>query len=318
MKNILLTIIIVIIFSQMVCGGENESSQNRIVAIINDELITKSELEHKKTFLIYQIKQNRKGDITQEEEKELEKTLLDRLIINKLVREKAKKENISATEGEIKEMLDNVKKKFPTEEVFLSGLKESGLSIDDLRESFEYEIILQKLFFNKVRNKIVVTPQEVEEFYKEHSEEFREPDRVKLKNIFVYKQGRSSEEIMQRLDEISILLEENTPFEEVARKYSEGTTAFKGGIMGEIKRGELSPRIEEIIFSLRTGDISQWIETEGGFYLFKVDEYIRGKTLNFADVQLDIRNMLYRRKLDERFNNWVAELKEKAFIQINE
>lgn len=318
MNKFLIPIIFAVTVPVLTFAEENKLGQNRIVAIINDELITQDELERKKAFLLYQLKQTQKTDITEEEEKKLEKALLDRLIINKLVREKAKEENITIDEKEIKERVNNVKKKFPSEEEFLTALKEAGLSVEDLEESFEYDLIIQKLFFDKFRNKISIAPREIEEFYKQHSEEFREPDRVKLKNIFIYKQENSSQEVMQKLDEISRLLEENIPFEEVAKRYSEGSTAFKGGVMGEIKRGELSPRIEKIIFSLKPGEISQWVETESGYYLFKVDEYIPGNKLSFADAQSDIRNIIYKNKLDEEYNRWISELKESAFIQINE
>lgn len=318
MKRILFITIFAVILSRAGYSEQTNQSLNRIVAVVNEDIITQRELEYKKAFLIYQIKQGGKKDITNEEEKELEKALIDRLIVNKLVKEEAKRENILITKDKIGEKIDNVKKKFPNEEAFIAGLKEVDLTIEDLEESFEYELILQKLFFNKVRNKIVVSPQEIENFYKKKQEEFREAERLRLKNIFIYKQGRSPEEIRQRLEEIGGLLGEDVPFEEVAKKYSEGATAFKGGVMGEIKKGELSPRIEEIIFSLSPGEISQWIETESGFYLFKIDERIPGKILDFADVQLEIRNIIYKHKLDEKFNEWIVKLKEKAFIQINE
>ncbi|MCM8799026.1 MAG: peptidylprolyl isomerase, partial [Candidatus Omnitrophica bacterium] len=261
---------------------ENKLFSQRIIAVVNEELITQTELEQKKSFLKYQIKQTGKDNFTKEEDKELETALLQRLIVNKLVREEAKKENITVSEEEIRERIDNVKKRFPNEDAFRASLKEAGLNIEDLHEAFEYELILQKLFFDKWRKKIIVSPREIEEFYKMHREEFREPEQVRLRNIFVYKQGRSDEEITQRLEEILNALRENMPFEEVARKYSEGVTAYKGGIMGEIKRGELSPRIEKEIFSLKPGELSQWIETESGFYLFKLDEYLPGKILEFS------------------------------------
>jgi len=315
MKKVFFIVLAVFYFSLKSYGEEN--SLNRIVAIVNDEIITKNELERKKAFLIYQIRQSGK-EIDKEEENKLDKALIDKLIINKLIRNKAKEESITVTEAEIEERIKKVKERFPNEDSFRDSLKEAGLTIEDLKEAFEYEIILQKLFFNKVRNKIVITPQEIEEFYRRHQERFREPDRVRLRNIFIYKYNRSPEEIKERLDEIVKLLQEDIPFEEVAKKYSEGATALKGGVMGEIKRGELSSSIEEIIFSLKPGELSQWIETESGFYLFRVDEYIPGKILNFEEVQIEINNILFRQKIDEKFNKWVSELKEKAFIQINE
>ncbi|MCM8778630.1 MAG: peptidyl-prolyl cis-trans isomerase [Candidatus Omnitrophica bacterium] len=310
--------ICLLLFSSIVYSEENNLPSNRIVAVVNEELITQNELEQKKVFLIYQLKQTGKENISQEENRELEKALIERLIVNKLVTAEAKKENITIDEKSIKEKIENIKRRFPNENAFTTSLREAGLTMEDLYASFEYELILEKLFFDKWRRKIIISPQEIDGYYQKHREEFKEPERVRLKNIFISKKGRFKEEISHKMEEISNLLKENIPFEEVAQKYSEGVTANKGGVMEEIRRGELSPDIEKVIFSLKPGELSPWIETESGFYLFKLDEYIPGKILNFSEAQEEIRNFLYKKKLDERFNKWIAELKEKAFIRINE
>ena len=314
MKKIVMGMYFIIVLAGKVYG----ETTNRIIAVVNDEIITQAELDHKKNFLLSQIKYSRdeSADISEAERKEIEKTVIDKLIVNRLIMQEAKKQNIVATEAEVKEMLDDVKKKFPSEDAFEASLNGSGLTMDDLRESYGYEVIMRKIFYDKMRHEIVINPQELDKFYQQHKEFFQEPEKTKLKNVLIKKEGRSPEEISAKLDAIIAMLREGTTFEDVATKYSEGANAIKGGEMGYIKRGEVSANIENIIFSLNPGKISGWIETGTGFYLFKVEERLPARMLDFNAAQDQIKTALFNQKMSEKFDKWVAQLKEKAYIEI--
>lgn len=290
---------------------------NRIIAVVNDEVITSQEFEHKKAFLLRQIKQSR-GEISEAQQSQMGKILLEKLIINKLVMQEARAQKIEVTDEEIEEMVNRVRRNFPNEATFRRSLEESGLKLEDLNESYKFEIILGRLFFDKIRQKIVVTPTEIEEFYREHKTELKQPEIVCLSNIFIKKEGLSFEEISAKLEAIRALLKEGADFKETAKKFSEGANAFKGGQMGEIKRGELSLDVEEIIFNLKPYEISEWIETASGFYLFRVEEIKPGRELDFNEAQAQIKASLTNQKMNEEFDKWIGKLKENAYIKIYE
>lgn len=321
-RSIQIMILCLALFLSERTYGEEVLSKgtNRIVAVVDNEIITQLELEHKKAFLLHQIKQMQADsrDISEEEQRKIEKELIEKLIVNKLIMQEAKRQNIVVTEEEINEKIESVRRRFPNEESFRKNLQQAKLTIEDLKESYEYELIMHKVFFNKARGEITVSPREIEDFYKQHRTDLKEQERVKLRNIFIRKTGRLPEEISRKLDSVMTALKEGLSFEETVKKYSEGANAIMGGEMGEIRRGELSPNIEGIIFNLKQNGVSDWIETESGFYLFKMEENIAARPLSFSEAQGQIRTLLLNRKMDERFSIWVAKLKERAYIEIVE
>lgn len=291
---------------------------NRIIATVNDEVITQAELEHKKAIMIMQARQTSEDEVNRIDLAAIEKTVLDNLIVNKLIMQEAKSFGVEVSDAEIEERLNEVKSRFASEGELIKGLKESGIDIEDLKESYRYEITMRKLFMDNTRQNIVLTPQEVKDYYEKNKSSFMEPDKVKVRNIFVGKDKRSPDEISAKLRDINSLIKEGSDFKGLAIKFSEGANAFSGGDMGDIARGELSKGVESIIFSLNVGQVSDWIETDSGFYMFKIEEKIPAQQSEFSEAQGAVKNVLYNQRMNEKLSNWIAKLKEKAYIKIYE
>ncbi len=291
---------------------------NRIVATVNDEVVTQVELEHKKAIMIMQAKQAAAGEINSTDLAAIEKAVLENLIVNKLIMQEAKSFNVEVSDAEIEERLNEVRKKFASEDELKKGLGESGIGIEDLRESYRYEITMRKLFMDNARQNIILAPQEVKDYYEKNKSDFMKPDKVKVRNVFISKDRRSPDEISAKLRDVNSLVKESSDFKGLAIKFSEGANAFTGGEMGDIARGELSRGVESIIFNLNPGQVSDWIETDSGFYLFKIEEKIPAQQSEFSEAQGAVKNALYNQKMSEKLNSWIAKLKEKAFINIYE
>ncbi|MCX5657923.1 MAG: peptidyl-prolyl cis-trans isomerase, partial [Candidatus Omnitrophica bacterium] len=268
--------------------------------------------------MVMQAKQAAAGEVSSTDLAAIEKTVLDNLIVNKLIMQEAKSFNVEVSDAEIEERLNEVKKKFVSEDELKKGLGESGIGIEDLKESYRYEITMRKLFMDNARQSIVLAPQEVKDYYEKNKSDFMEPDKVKVRNIFIGKDKKSPDEISARLQNISSLVKEGSDFKGLAIKLSEGANAFTGGDMGDITRGELSSGVESIIFNLNPGQVSDWIETDSGFYLFKIEEKIPAQQSEFSEAQGAAKNALYNQKMNDKLNNWIAKLKGKAFINIYE
>src|SRR5205085_2908341 len=128
-----------------------------------------------------------------------------------------------------------------------------GLTEKKLWNRFRDQLMTQKLVNYEVRSKISVSPGEINEYYKSHSADFVQQDRVKLQQILVRVGSRSEEEAQAFAESLLKQLNEGKPFEDVAKNYSEGAEAKEGGDMGWIEKGQLMGEIDEKIFTLSDG-----------------------------------------------------------------
>ena len=167
--------------------------------------------------------------------------------------------------------------------------------------------------------KIDIDPQEVRQFYQAHREELAYPERARVKSIFIRADEPGDEyTALQKAKTALERLKKGESFGELVKIYSQGTNTKEGGELGFIERGEWIKEIDEVIFSLRPGEFSDVIKTPQGYRIFKVEQKEPKKPLSFSEAQDRIRQILYREKFAEAFNEWIEGLKQDAFISIKE
>ncbi len=124
------------------------------------------------------------------------------------------------------------------------------------------------------------------------------------------------EEALAKIQEVQQRLDNAEDFSVLAKKYSEDTSAAKGGLSDWIPQGTMIPAIDEVIFSQKVGELSDIIETPMGYHLFRVEEKQEGYRRSLDEVRDEIRNELYAKKSEERFYDWMQDLKSNAYISI--
>ena len=276
---------------------------DRILATINDEFITLSD---------YRLFLKREGYKGAEgvEEGNLKKLIEERLILRE-----AKDKGIISTDEEVEELLDEIS-------------KERGISRDQIISLFngeerDYKNLLKdkimslKLIEEEVDSKVVINESETERFYNERREHFRKaPERVEIEILFMpYPSDASVTEITDlKLKSLKVLkmLKEGDDFEWIARRYGE----FKGP--GSFERGALLNPLNNTVFSLNEGDISNPIWTDDGVYIVKVIKRFEATYQPLEDVKDQIYRILYDNKRAELLNNWLKGLWEKASIIIRD
>jgi peptidyl-prolyl cis-trans isomerase SurA len=102
----------------------------------------------------------------------------------------------------------------------------------------------------------------------------------------------------------------------VALQYSDGPNALQGGRIGLVRRGELLPTIERAIASLVPGGISDIVESADGFHIFRVEDKKPKQYRPFQEVQYEIQGLVFEQKTEDGFQSWLADLKNKAYIEI--
>ncbi len=296
---------------------------DRIVAIVNGDIITLSELEKaSRTFYENMKAQAMKTGQELPPLTELRKQVLNFLIDKKLTEQESQRLGITVTEQDIDNAINNLlKDKGISRMELMEGLKKEGKTLDDFREEIKQNIQRARLINQAVKSKIVVTDEEVEKFYEEHKDQFSQKEKWHLKVIYlpypVNPTEKDKQEVLKMAKKLRQQIDEGTSFEALARKYSQGPGAKEGGDVGYLNPDDLDPHLAKFVSQLPEGGVSQPVETEDGIYLFKVEEKQEGGSKSYENAKNYIRRLLYQREVNKRYMEWLQELRKKSYIKIN-
>ncbi len=299
-----------------------EQLVDRVAAVVNNEVITQSEVDIIFRPIYEQIKKAYQGPDLQRELETVRLKLLNQLIEDKLVYQEAQKLGVTVSDSEIQEELATFKAQFQNEEIFKKEMKKSGVNLKEVEKKVRERITITKLHQALIRGKVIVSPSDVEQYYKDHPSEFAQKEQVKVwcitlrKGAEAVEKGMTDEEIKRKAGKLIAELKQGKDFEQLAKENSQDAHAAQGGFLGFVQKGDMVGSIDQIIFSLKPESFSDVLETEDGYHIFKVGEKQTASKKTFEQVKDAIADMLFRIKAHERFVSWMNELKKKSFISI--
>lgn len=295
-----------------------------IVARVNNEIITLSDYQQADQQMRQEVAQECQGctpDKIEAEIKDQEKDQLRNLIDNLLLEERAKDMGISVETDVIKQ-LDDVRRQngLDSMEALQKAVESgTGMSWEDYKQQIRNQLLRQKVIEQEVSGKMNISPDQVQQYYNAHKDEFVMPEQVVLSEIFLGTQGRTPEEIEaihKKADDLRARIERGADFTQIAQRYSEGRTAHDGGDLGSFKRGTLDPQLEEAVFKLQKGGTTQVIQTQTGFEILRVDQHYQSGQQPLAKVENQIENKLYMQQMEPALRQYLAQLREESYITI--
>lgn len=303
------------------------ASQARVIdaiaAIVNDEIVTLQDLYHESAVIIRDTE--KKGTLDNEARIKLRRTILDRLVEKKLVDQKVKELGIKVGDDEIRQAIEDVKKQnnMPDQQALVAALAQQGISFDQYRSQLQEQLEKLRLVSQEVRAKIQVGEREMRDFYDANPSRFSEEETFKARHIFFRIDEKApADELKKTMSNVLMVLAEaksEKDFAELAKKYSEDPAAKKdGGNLGQFKKGDMLPELENVITAMKPGEISELVKTPAGLHIIKLEERSKGKLKTFESVKAEIEDILYRKKSEERFAVWAKELRSKASIEVKE
>jgi peptidyl-prolyl cis-trans isomerase SurA len=281
-------------------------------AVVNGKEIKRDEVEK-----YYRTRVNNEGpQPTQEEALSLKLNVLDELINNEIMLERAKKLNLEASDGEVEDKFTEVKSPY-TEEEFQKRLKTGGLSTDDLKHDLRQQLSIQKLMNREVVAKISITDQDIGAFYNANQAQFNIAEtRYHLAQILVT--PRKDEQIRNRKNDdatneaeaqrkVKMLMDRlnsGADFSALAMDYSEdASTAANGGDLGYVSESGLNPpRVDPVlkkaVMALKAGQVSEPVVSRDGIHILKLitRETAGQRGLSDPQVQQSIRDTLRNQK----------------------
>ncbi|MDP3804370.1 MAG: peptidylprolyl isomerase [Candidatus Omnitrophota bacterium] len=314
MKKIVLSrlILMMILASSDIARGE---VVDKIAIVVNDEIITESEVQR----ALQPIYERYKGLYSQDKLlaklEEAKQGMIQQIIEDKLILSEARRLNVEVDEKEVDKKVDDIIKRMGSKESFEKVLAQQRVALKDLRIRFREQLMTRKFIDQKVGATIVITPIDVSNYYNKNMAEFSQPEVMKLRNILIIlKKDSDPQEAALLARDISKRLKEGCDFSGLAKIYSDGPGASEGGIMEYVKRGDLLPEIEKIVFNLKEGETSDIIQTSLGYHIFKVEEKKPVSTLSISEARRDIEEAVFRGKVNQKIKGWVEGLKKNAYI----
>jgi len=296
---------------------ESEEVVDRVICVVNNDAITLFQLDEAEAYHAYETKQEPTDAAARQA---LREQLLQRLIDNRLQLQQAEREKIVVEDAEIAEPLGEIMKKLgaTTEAQLEEALKAQGVTLEGVKRRIRDQLMVQRVVRRKVTLRVSVTEQEIDRYLAENRDKLETGLSFEARHIlFLPEPGRGEDgwtAARHRAQEVYALLLGGEDFAVMAGKYSEDGSGKDGGALGRLKRGELAPEIEAAILRLQVGEVSAPFRSEVGYHLFRLEskETLLGEGL--AQARSQIREILFREKHQARFQEWLAEVKQRAII----
>ena len=285
---------------------------DRVVATVNDEVITWSELRK-----IIELEGVSKEE-TKEKGIELEKTYLNRMIDMKLQLQEAKRFGISVSDAESEEAINDIKNKYNmTDDILRESLKKEGFTLEEYRSNLSEQIIISKIVSKEVRSRVFVSESDIDEYYESNHEKYLDEEKVKIRQIFfsLPEDESMKSEIETRAHDIAKRISDGADFAKLAGEFSEDPNRESGGDLGYIKRGSVMKEVEEAAFALKPGGVSAPFWSPAGLHIVMVEDFIGGSAVK--SVRDDISNILFEDFFRLKHIDWLKKLRENAYIEKN-
>ncbi len=280
---------------------------DRIVAIVNSEVITESDVLTEIRPEVERITHAYRGDEQAWRIRHAHHVAITKLVERKLQLQQAKAKGVDVSDEDVARTVEEMKKQGdpidPNDKKTLQAIRE--------------QILLMRVVEREVRGGITVGESEMRRYFKEHESRFALPEEYTLSQILIRpRSGESQEEARARAQKVVDGLKAGESFEELALRYSDGVNASRGGRLGLVRQGELHAPIEQALATKQPGDTTEAIETPDGIHIIRVDDRRPRQFRPFEEVRAEIQSLVFAQKSEDFFQSWLADLKDKAYIEI--
>ena len=303
-------------------ASQDSEVVDRIVAIVNDDIIVLSELNEK--LKPYTDRIVKMGYPPEKEKKMMYKVrddIINTMVDQKLTDQEVRKFGIIIDDEEVLNAIERVKQKNAlTEEQMLADLARQGMTLETLKKNIRDQMLRARLVNVAVRSKIVITREDARAYFDSHPEEFQGERKMHLWHIMTntpkfafeseIKAGR------EQMEKVQTRLGAGESFTVIAREISAAKGPLVANDIGLFRFGVLSPELQAAVGDLKEGEYTGLLETANGFQIFYVHKIEAGAGKQFDEVLADIQQKMFNELVDKRFEKWLDDLRKNSHIQI--
>ncbi|MCL5097314.1 MAG: peptidyl-prolyl cis-trans isomerase [Candidatus Omnitrophica bacterium] len=289
-----------------------------IAVIVNDVVITYSQVESSiassEELLARQYA--KEPEVFQKKRSALIQETIEELVARQLILNDFTNSGYNLPESVIDDAVESrIRQEYGDRATLTKTLQAQGITAERFRKNIRDNIIVSALREKHVSQELIVSPHKIEEYYKEHQDQFKLPDQVKLRMIVLKKSDNGPEVTKSLAQEILAKIQGGVPFKEMASVYSEGSQRGEGGDWGWVDRSVLRPELAKVAFDLKPGQRSGVIDTSEACYIMLVEDARLAHTKPLNEVRDEIEKTLLAQEQQRLQKQWIDRLKRKAFVR---
>ncbi len=289
------------------------------VAQVNDQIINTSDYNRAEAQL---EQEGRQQGWSEQELEDHKRDLLRDLIDQQLLLSKGKDLDITG-ETELVRRLDQIRKQnhLDSMEDLEKAASSQGVSYEDFKQHIRNDIITQQVIRDQVGRRIQMTDAQLQQYYRQHINDFTQPESVRLSEILIPVKAEGDEAAnlaaaKAKADELVTKIKGGASFEDLAKTNSVASTAAQGGDLGEWKRGKLAKQLEDATFALQAGQSTEPIRTRQGYVILKVTQHTPEGVQPFASVRPQIEEAAFMSQMQPRLREYLATLRQNAYEDV--
>ena len=304
--------------------GTNSKTVEEIIARVNNEIITRSELDKAKQTAADEVEEDCRGKCTPDQQKseieERQKDALKELIDQSLLVQRGKDMGLSV-ETDVIKRLDQIRiqNNLSSMEDLEKAVTSHGLNWEDFKDNIRKSLLTQKVISQEVGSHVNISKEDVQKYYDEHKADFVRPEQVALREIEVSTEGKKDSELPELKKKAETALKrvkDGEDFGEIAKRFSDGSTAKQGGFLGVYKRGELSKELEDIVFKMKKNDLTDVLDTKQGYLVLQVLEHYDEGQQSLSKVENEIMDKMYSSRMQPKLKEYLKTLREQSYVVI--
>ncbi len=234
---------------------------------------------------------------------------LRQLLEEMIILRRAEELNLTVSAQELEKEIDKVRKDYPDDsfdEIFLK----KAISYDHWKEKIRKRLLVKKVIKTDLVQDISIPAEEIKSYYNEHKETFGRPEMIRVYQILLPTKDQAKKVLAE--------INRGVPFQDMARAHSISPDKDKGGDLGFVAKGILPEVLDRTIFKLKEGKISPVVKSDYGYHLFLVTEKKPASKPDLAQVTKTIRTRLKEEKLEQVYGTWLAKLRSRYEVEVNE
>ena len=288
-----------------------------VLARVNGESVTRQEFEE----FVQNLEARAGSQVPADQRDQVYRRVLDQIVGYKLLQQEAKARKVAVPDAEIEARIGEIKKQFPSEDVFMQTLIERKMTLDQMRADTRDDMAVGKLIETEIADKVVVKPEQVQDFYDKNPEQFKQPERVRASHILISvpqnADAAAKTEARNKAEQVLKDVKAGKDFAALAKQHSQDPgSAVQGGDLGFFGQGQMVGPFNDAAFNLPAGATSDLVETQFGYHIIKVAEKQPARTIPLDEVRPKVEEFLQGRNRDQQTEAFVNGLRAKGKVEI--